>query len=140
VFQALLNRKPRKVRQKCWGSVVNAGAMQSLSTHQGTVMPQQSNFVRHSLLACLTSVALAAVAQTTAPAPAPKPAAAPSAKDKASMEVAFSRADTNGDGKISKEEAARMPAIAAKFEELDANKDGSLSMDEFSVGYSAAAN
>ena len=56
------------------------------------------------------------------------------------MEVAFSRADTNGDGKLSKEEAARMPAISAKFEELDGNKDGSLSMDEFAVGYSAAAN
>jgi hypothetical protein len=106
-------------------------------------MFQNTNFIRHSLLAGLTSVALVAVAQTPAPAaPAatPKPAAAPSAKDKASMEVAFSRADTNGDGKLSKDEAARMPAIAAKFEELDGNKDGSLSMDEFSVGYMSAAN
>jgi hypothetical protein len=106
-------------------------------------MSQHSNTIRHSLLACLTSVALAAVAQTAAPqAPAatPKATAAPSAKDKASMEVAFSRADVNGDGKLSKEEAARMPAIASKFEELDANKDGSLSMDEFSVGYMSAAN
>lgn len=56
------------------------------------------------------------------------------------MEVAFSRADTNGDGKLSKEEAARMPAISAKFEELDTNKDGALSMDEFSVGYMSAVN
>jgi hypothetical protein len=114
--------------------------------HQGIVMSQNANFIRHSLLACLTSVALAAVAQTTAPtaptAPAatPKATAAPSAKDKASMEVAFSRADANGDGKVSKEEAARMPAISSKFEELDGNKDGGLSMDEFSVGYMAAAN
>lgn len=106
-------------------------------------MSQNTNFVRHSLLACLASISLWAVAQTPAPSPAgtPKPAAAaPSAKDKAAMEVAFSRADTNGDGKLSKEEAARMPAISAKFEELDANKDGMLSMDEFAVGYSAAAN
>jgi hypothetical protein len=115
-------------------------------------MFQNTNFIRHSLLVCLTSVSLVAVAQTAAPAAPsatpkaaaagtdPKPTAAPSAKDKASMEVAFSRADTNGDGKLSKEEAARMPAIAAKFEELDANKDGNLTMDEFSVGYMAAAN
>jgi EF hand len=109
-------------------------------------MFQHTNFIRNSLLAGLTSVALVAVAQTaapaapTAPAATPKAAAAPSAKDKASMEVAFSRADVNGDGKLSKEEAARMPAIAAKFEELDGNKDGGLSMDEFSVGYMAAAN
>lgn len=55
------------------------------------------------------------------------------------MEAAFTRADGNGDGKLSKEEAARMPAIAAKFDELDANKDGFLSMDEFAAGYMAAS-
>jgi EF hand len=152
LFQPLLIRKPRKVKQKCWETPWNAVAMPALSTTRGFVMFQNSNFIRHSLLACLASASLVAVAQTAAPTTPsatpkaaaagtdPKPAAAPSAKDKAGMEVAFSRADTNGDGKLSKEEAARMPAIAAKFEDLDANKDGSLTMDEFSVGYMAAAN
>ena len=56
------------------------------------------------------------------------------------MEVAFSRAGTNGDGKLSKEEAARMPAILATFEEIDGNKYGGLSMEEFAVGCKTAAN
>ena len=55
------------------------------------------------------------------------------------MEAAFTRADTNADGKLSKDEAARMPAIAAKFDELDTNKDGSLTMDEFATGYMSAS-
>ena len=98
--------------------------------------------IRQTVLAGLTAVALSAalpaVAQTAAPPAESKPAA--SAKDKAAMELAFSRADVNGDGKLSKEEAARMPAIAAKFDELDISKDGSLSMEEFAVGYFAAVN
>lgn len=50
-------------------------------------------------------------------------------------EAAFQRADTNADGRLSKEEAARMPAIGAKFAELDKNKDGFLSLDEFSAAF-----
>ena len=79
-----------------------------------------------------------AFAQGTEPA-APEPAAA----DKAAFEAAFQRADSNGDGKLSREEAARLPAIFAKFakfdeideiDEIDTNKDGFLSFDEFSAG------
>ena len=39
-------------------------------------------------------------------------------------------ADTNGDGLISRAEAASLPRIAQSFEAIDANKDGQLSMDE----------
>jgi Ca2+-binding EF-hand superfamily protein len=53
----------------------------------------------------------------------------------AAGEAAFKRADANGDGKLSKEEAARLPAIAAKFDELDKDKDGALSMAEFMAGF-----
>ena len=70
-----------------------------------------------------------ALAQGTAPA-TPEPAAA----EKATFEAAFQRTDTNGDGKLSRDEAARLPAIFAKFDELDLNKDGFLSFDEFSAG------
>ncbi len=91
------------------------------------------NIARASLFGTVASLALAAAAQTTAAPPAP------TAKDKTAMEAAFTRADTNGDGKLSKDEAARMPAIAAKFDELDTNKDGSLSMDEFAIGYMSAS-
>lgn len=51
-------------------------------------------------------------------------------KDRTAFESAFKRADTNGDGKLSKEEASRLPGIAARFDELDKNKDGVLSPDE----------
>lgn len=83
------------------------------------------------LLVGIASLALAVSAQT--------PAAAPTAKDKTAMEAAFTRADGNADGKLSKEEAALMPAIAAKFDQLDANKDAFLSMEEFAAGYMAAS-
>lgn len=70
------------------------------------------------------AVPLAALAQTPA---APTPA-----------EASFKRADANGDGKLSKTEAAIIPAIASKFDELDRDKDGALSLAEYSVAFSAA--
>ena len=84
--------------------------------------------------ALLTSVAFAATAQTPAPTQTKAPAAELTAKDKAAIETSFGRADVNGDGKLSKDEAAKLPAIAAKFDELDKNKDGFLSIDEFAAG------
>jgi Ca2+-binding EF-hand superfamily protein len=38
--------------------------------------------------------------------------------------------DANGDGKISREEAARFPRLAQHFDEIDANKDGFITQDE----------
>ncbi|EHR68963.1 hypothetical protein BurJ1DRAFT_0064 [Burkholderiales bacterium JOSHI_001] len=56
------------------------------------------------------------------------------AGDKSSAEAAFLRADADKDGKLSKAEAATLPAVAARFDELDADKDGSLSMAEYMAG------
>lgn len=42
----------------------------------------------------------------------------------------FDRLDTNGDGRLSREEAAAYPEIAQRFNQIDANKDGFLSRDE----------
>jgi len=81
-------------------------------------------------------VVISAFTSAGAMAQADKPKAG--ALDRAAIEAAFARADTNNDGKLSKEEAARLPAIAARFAELDKDKDGSLSIDEFAAGYSAA--
>ena len=63
------------------------------------------------------------------------PAAAElSAVDREAIEAAFARGDSNGDGKLSREEAQRFPEIAARFDSLDRDHDGFLSLMEFSVG------
>jgi len=84
------------------------------------------------LAALLASVAFAASAQTKAPA---EPT---SAKANVAVEAAFADVDANKDGKLSKEEAARLPAIGAKFDQLDKNKDGVLSVEEFGAAYTPA--
>ena len=76
-------------------------------------------------------LALSVSAQTKQPAP--------DAKGRMAAEAAFTKADANADGKLTRDEAAKLPAIAAKFDELDKNKDGALSVEEFSAGYSAAS-
>ena len=40
------------------------------------------------------------------------------------------KADTNGDGMISREEAKALPRINEHFDEIDTNKDGQVTMDE----------
>jgi EF hand len=70
------------------------------------------------------------------PAAAPQ-AAAPTAAGKSDAAAAFKRADANGDGKLSKEGTASLPAIAARFDDFDKDKDGFLSMDEFMAATAA---
>lgn len=43
----------------------------------------------------------------------------------------FRKVDANGDGWVSKEEAAASREVAAGFEKADANRDGRLSFAEF---------
>lgn len=40
------------------------------------------------------------------------------------------RMDANGDGVITRDEASKFPRLATSFDQIDANKDGKLSVDE----------
>jgi Ca2+-binding EF-hand superfamily protein len=72
-----------------------------------------------------------ASAQMTAPSsPAPTSSSATSA-DNARYSEAFARADKNNDGKLSKEEAENLPALAQRFEQIDTDKDGFISKAEY---------
>ena len=83
--------------------------------------------------AALIGLPLAAQAQAQPqPQPQPQPPATDAAaKDKAAIEAAFRRADVNKDGKLSRAEAEMLPSIAARFDEIDKDKKGYLTLDEF---------
>jgi EF hand len=93
-----------------------------------------------ALIASLAAaLPLAAVAQSAQPGQPAQPGGAGQTPTASTPEVAFMRADANGDGKLSKAEAARIPAVAAKFDALDKDKDGMLSMGEFMMAFEAPA-
>ena len=68
-------------------------------------------------------------------AAAQKAAPGKAAPQDSSPQAMFARIDSNGDGKLSKEEATRVPSVATRWEELDKNKDGFLSREEFVAGF-----
>ena len=51
--------------------------------------------------------------------------------DKGSQE--FAKADKNKDGKLTKKEAKAVPHISKHFDEIDADKDGTVDRDEVHV-------
>lgn len=72
-------------------------------------------------------------AQATQATP-PKYTTGPAAAAPSAASAAFDRADANHDGKLSPQEAATLPAIGNRFEQLDTDKDGFLSHAEFDKG------
>lgn len=82
----------------------------------------------------LSALAFGVHAQGTMPAKA-----ANAATPAESVSAGFKRADLNGDGKLSREEAARVPALADKFDAADKDKDGQLNLDEVAAALQAPA-
>ena len=56
--------------------------------------------------------------------------AAPEGGHRGGMMERLKAADTNGDGLISRAEAAALPRLAERFEQIDANRDGQVSFEE----------
>jgi hypothetical protein len=46
------------------------------------------------------------------------------------VEAAFGRADANKDGKLDRTEAEHLPAVAQRFDQIDANHDSFISLAE----------
>jgi EF hand len=88
--------------------------------------------LRCTAVALLAALPLAGLAQQPAQPGGQQPGQGPATS---TPEIAFMRADTNGDGKLSKPEAARLPAVAQKFDTLDKDKDGTLSMAEYMTAF-----
>lgn len=102
-----------------------------------TSQPRTSRFDTRSVLlfAALTLGGMGALqAQTSAPPPqgsgsfSSGPQTGPQASAASS---AFDRADTDKDGQLSMQEAARLPAISQRFKEFDTDGNGTLSRAEF---------
>ena len=58
------------------------------------------------------------------------PAEHPKGERAHKMHERLKAADKDGDGKISRAEAAALPRIAKHFDEIDANKDGFITREE----------
>jgi hypothetical protein len=97
------------------------------------------NALSVAIISFASLYASTAYAQLTAPSSAAAgtglaaPAAAgpvASAEDARYLE-AFARADKDADGKLNKTEAENLPAIAQRFDLIDADKDANLSQEEY---------
>ncbi len=91
-------------------------------------MTLRTALIRFTVAAACTVLAVTTLAQANA-------APASDARTRLAVEAAFTKTDVNGDGKVTKDEAAMVPEVAAKFETLDKDKDGVLSLAEFAAGY-----
>ena len=95
--------------------------------------------------ACALPLSVHAQGTTTPSAPAPSMSTPPSSMAPGTplsdpfTGKSFSSVDTNGDGFISREEAAKAQGFVGRFEELDKDGDGKLSQAEINaVGAPAA--
>lgn len=109
---------------------------------------------RHALALLALTAAMGAQAQTKTPqtpqtpqVPATTPGAGTATEGaaagggtQATIDSAFKRADINGDGKLAANEMSVFPSLSARFGDLDKNKDGFVSSEEFTTGVSVKSN
>jgi len=88
-------------------------------------LPSIREAARQVTAVTLASFTVAAAAQAAPP------------RERLTAESVFIRADINHDGRPSKAEVARFPVFTDKFDELDVDHDGSLSLSEFEAGFYA---
>ena len=89
--------------------------------------PIVANFEARSVaLIASWTLAGAALAQGM---PAPPPT-----RDGRAVSTQFQKADQNGDGQVSRSEAATVPGLEAAFDRLDTDGSGGLSPEEFEQG------
>jgi hypothetical protein len=95
------------------------------------------NAILFSFLAVGFVLAAHAQAPSQQPAPSPNPQAAPipaGTLSVAQIDAAFVRADADRNGQISRQEAARFPAVLELFDRMDTDRNGGLSRAEFEAG------
>ena len=93
-------------------------------------MSRLSDLIRSAFL---TACSAPFAAQALPPAPTEL-----SAWNRVVMEATFSKADTNDDGKLTWAEAIVFGALSERFDDLDANHDGVLDLEEFAAGFALA--
>lgn len=101
-----------------------------------TSQPRTTRFDTRSVLlfAALALGGMGALQAQTAAPPAPGGgfSSGPQTSQQATpASSAFDRADTNKDGQLNAQEAARLPAISQRFKEFDTDGNGTLSRAEF---------
>lgn len=82
----------------------------------------------------LLLAAFGLVAAGAAHAAGPGPSGAAPARHQALMQR-LAAADVNGDGMLSREEAAALPKLAAHFDQVDANHDGFITREELRAAF-----
>lgn len=105
-------------------------------------MSTLSLLTRGTFAALIVGTGACAQAQATSQTPQTPTAGttASPAGSQATIDAAFKQADTDADGKLSQAELGRIPALATRFADLDKDKDGSVSTEEFSSGVEVKGN